>query len=157
MMTFDENWERWCKISVVKHFDNGKGDTSLFVEGFRRATEELADYIEVRVDGPYNRENVKNQWRLYFEVNILVVVKTNPDQDPYRINRLTGRVTGLFTDDICVRKWGNTEPDDLTLIGHLSLVPRANERIQVSHFGKIRPDTDIVQASVEGHYHIFFD
>lgn len=157
MIAYDDNWERWCKASILKHFDAGKGDTSVFVEGFTLDTNELSDYLEVRVDGPYTREQVKEQWRLYFEVNILVVVKINPSADAYRINRLTGRATGLFIDGICVYKYGNGPDDDGSLIGHLSLVPRANERIQVSHFGKIRPDTEILQASVEGHYHIYFD
>jgi hypothetical protein len=157
VIAYNVDWERWCKSSILQHFDNGKGDTEIYVEGFPRATDTLADYLELRVDGPYTRENANDQWRLYFEVNLLVVVKINPEADAFRINRLTGRVSGLFTTIIEVKKYGNGVGDDGSLIGCLSLVPRNGERIQTSHFGKIRPDTDILQASVEGHYHIYFD
>jgi hypothetical protein len=32
---------------------------------------------------------------------------------------------------------------------------RGKERIQVSHFGKIEPNTPLLQATVEGHYEMF--
>lgn len=155
-MAYNENWERWCKISIAKHFDAGRGDTQCFVEGFTRDTQELADYIEVRVDGPYTTETSKDKFRLYFEVNILVVVKKG--QDAYRINRLTGRINGIFLDCIEVRRYGNGPEDDLTVLGCLKLlIPFGNERLQTSHFGQIRPDTEIVEATVEGHYELRID
>jgi len=155
MTNFDENWDRWCKISFLKHFEDGKGDTSVYAEGFTRDTDHTMDYLELRVDGPDTQELSKGKWRLYFEVNVLCVAKMT--EDAYRINRLTGRVSKLFTDCIHVRKHGIDAVDDETVIGCLRLVPLLRERVRTTHFGRIRPDTEIIQASVEGHYEIFFD
>lgn len=157
MVPYNQNWERWCKIAFIKHFDDGKGDTYFFAEGFPRATEDKSDYVELRLDGPYSREDAHKQWRLYYELNLLVVVRPDAKGDAYRINRLTGRFSELFTDNILVHKEGDTVDDDGTLLGYLRLVPRLQERIQVSHFGQIRPDTHILQATVEGHYAIYLD
>lgn len=156
MKPFNTNWERWCRVSIEKHFRLGvELFTNVFIEGFERDTESLADYIEIRIDGPYIRENLKDQWRLYFEVNILCVAQENND-DSYRLNRITGQVCSLF-ENILVRRYGQSEEDDEQEIGCLILTPRGNERIQTSYFGKINPANRILQASVEGHYHIHFD
>jgi len=155
-MNFDTNWERWCKISIIKHFDDGKGDTKCFVEGFTRATQNDDDFFEVRIDGPELTQPTKGKWKLTFVVDILVVVKTG--QDRYRINRLTGRITELFLDCIEVRRWGDGSEDDQTVLGCLKLVPHSgNEPVRVTHFGKVKPDTEILQASVEGTFEIKID
>ncbi len=159
MKPYNENWERWIKQSIAKHFANGvtvDAFTKYFIEGFERATEDEPHYIEIRIDGPYVRENAKDQWRLYTEVNVLCVAQEQ-NEDAWILNRITGRVSRLFTNNIIVRRYGTGPEDDQGEIGFLTLVPKAADRIQVSHFGKIRPDTRIVQASVEGHYHIYFD
>lgn len=156
MIPFNQNWGLWCKKSLNKHFDEGKGDTHLFVEGFPRDTDSLMDYLELRIDGPYIRENANDHWRLYFEVNVLVVVKEN-HEDAYRIDRLAGRVADLFKPSIEVFKYGDLPDDEGTFFGFLTLMPRQQERVQTSYFGKIRPDTDIYQMSVEGHYNIYLD
>lgn len=159
MKLFNENWERWCRISIIKHFVAGVTVdelTKYFIEGFERATDSEPHYVEIRIDGPYIKEHLKNQWRLYFEVNILCVAQEDYE-DAYMINRLTGRVGSLFNDNIHVRRYGTGPEDDLGEVGCLMLVPRAAEKVQTSYFGKIRPDTRIIQASVEGHYQIFLD
>lgn len=156
MIPFNENWALWCKKSIIKHFDDNKGDTTLFVEGFKRDTDNLMDYLELRIDGPNIHENANDQWRLLFEVNVLVVMKEN-HEDAYRIDRLSGRVSELFVPSIDVFKYGDQPDDEGTFFGCLILVPRLQERIQVTNFGKIRPDTSILQTSVEGHYNIYLD
>lgn len=156
MKPFNENWERWCRISIEKYFKTGVEPlTEVYIEGFERDTESLQHFIEIRVDGPYIRENLKDQWRLYFEVNILCSAQQN-DEDAFILHRITGRVGSLF-ENILVRRYGQSEEDDEQEIGCLTLVPRGNEKIQTSYFGKINPATRIEQASVEGHYQIFFD
>lgn len=164
MMDFNQNWERWCKISIIKHFEKGispeQGNAEgsyFFVEGFARDTEGRSDWVEFRLDGPYIKQPVRNQFRLYFELNLLVVVQEG-NEDAFRINKLTGLVSSLFLDCVEVKRYGVGPEDDDTLLGCLCLVPRpSNERIQVSHFGKINPSVGIYQASVEGHYQILLD
>jgi hypothetical protein len=158
MADYNENWERWVNVSVNKHFAENKGDTECFIEGFTRNTQQLEDYIEIRIDGPDVRETSRGKWKLYFEINILVVVKTT-HKDVYRIKRLTGRLVPLFLDCIEVRRWGNGPEDDQTLLGCLKLIvpEQPKEKVQVAYFGKIRPDTDILQSTVEGHYVLYID
>lgn len=159
MRDFNANWERWCKIALVEHFKAGiTSPTKFYVEGFARDTEGESEYVEFRLDGPYVRESAHGQWRLYFELNLLVVVQES-NEDAYRINRITGIVSNLFNDCVDVYKKGpdSAGVDDTLLLGCLCLVPGRNERIQVSHFGKINPAVGIFQASVEGHYQLKVD
>jgi hypothetical protein len=162
MPSYNQNYERWCKIALIEHFKSGVGEepeqggTHFFVEGFERDTNGLADYVEFRLDGPYIRESTKNSFRLYFELNILVVVQEE-NENAYRINELTGLVSSLFLDCVNVERKGIGEEDDGSLLGCLCLVKGRNEKVQVSHFGRINPSIGMVQASVEGHYQILVD
>lgn len=157
-MNFNPHWERWCHISICKSFDARRQSVKMFVEGFERATEDEPEYIELRIDGPNAQERAKGQWKLSFEVNVLVSCQQN-NTNAYRHKELTGLVASMFVDNIQVRKYGNGADDDQTYIGTMSLAyPKiGGERVQVSHFGMVRPDTRLMQATVEGHYNIFFD
>lgn len=157
MMDFNRHWERWCKISIIEHFDAKRNNEfPMFVEGYERATEDLPEYFELRIDGPNTRENANKQWRLYFEVNVLIAVQEEND-NPYRTSEMAGLITNAFTEHIPVYKYGTGPDDDGSLLGHLRLVPRAGERIQTSYFGKINPTARMLQSTVEGHYNIYFD
>lgn len=159
MAEFNPNWERWCIVSLNKHFESGKGvDTKCYIEGMVRDTAREPDYFEIRVDGPNGRETSKDKWHFVYEVNILLVVKLDP-KDLYRINRLSGRIQSLFHDNIMVRRWGDRPEDDQTVLGYLTLrQPKfSGERVQVSKFGRINPSTEILQTTVEGHYEIRID
>ncbi len=158
MIAFSSEWERWAKISIIKHFQaiSGLAAIQFFVEGFERDTEAQQEYIEIRIDGPNIKEFTKNCWRLFFEVNILIAVQEN-NENAYRGSELTGRVSSLFNECIMVKKYGTGAGDDQTHLSTLIRVNIGNEKIQVSHFGKIQPNTRLIMATVEGHYDMFLD
>lgn len=151
-MLFNNNWPRWVKASIAKHFDTNKGDTHLHVEGFERATEGKLDWMELRIDGPYLKEHSKGEWVLNVEINVLLCVMVNAE-NAYRMEILTGRVTEIFEQNIFVYKYG----DDSSLLGWLSLQPREREKVVISNFGQIRPDTKQLQSSVEAHFRMQLD
>lgn len=129
----------------------------MFVEGYVRDTESLKQYIEVRIDGPNITEYSKNCWKLYFEVNVLITTRIDLFGDGNVHGKLKGDISKLFVSNICVHRYGSQTDDDREHIGCLKRVAVGRERIQVSDFGQIRPDTKLRQATVEGHYEIFFD
>lgn len=155
-MIFDPNWVRWIKASFAKHFDTNKDDTFLHVEGFERATEGKSDWLELRMDGPYLKEHTKGEWLLETEFNILICVMMNAS-NAYRMETLTGRVAGICEKCIPVYKYGDTDADDQSLLGYCTLQPREKEKVIVSNFGQVRPDTKLLQSSVEAHYKMHLD
>jgi len=157
----DKNWSRWIFASVSNHFNNRKEDLPLFIEGQHRDTREdqkepgtVNEFLELRMDGPKLTETSKDDWNLYFEINILVQV-TMDDFNATRIHRNVGIVAAAFTD-IGIFKVGKTDDDDGSLLECLRLIQdkRRREAIVVSHFGQIEPKTKLIHATVEGHYEV---
>lgn len=158
MSTPDPNWSRWIYSSCAKHFNAGAEDFSLpcFVEGDERNTDNLKQWIEVRLDGPYMKEVSRNYWRIDVEVNIFIG-SVSDNQYMYDLQSLTGKVASMF-GCIPVTRTGDPIDDpanDGVQIGILDLKKHPAELIRISNFGKVRPDTRFQQATVEGHYEMY--
>jgi hypothetical protein len=155
----NQHWARWIFASVCKHFDAKRGTIPMFVEGQQRVTRSLQDFIELRLDGPDFNEASKDYWSAYVEINVMIQ-SSMVDTDFHRIHRTVGVVSAAFTSAIPIYKYG-TAPliDTGAQIGCLSLVDDKynKERIKVRHFGQVNPDTQLMQASVEGHYEMYLD
>jgi len=152
-MPLDQNLERWIIASVSKHFDDRRQGIAMFIEGQLRDTRTLKDFFELRIDGPYLTELSKGYWDVYIEINALV--QASQDQaDYHRIYKTAGIVRAAFTNTIGIFKFGDGAGDDQSQIGCLTLLgdKEKRERIQVSHFGQVEPDTGIFQSTVEAHY-----
>lgn len=145
------NWARWIKTSIVKYFDTNKGSYTLFVEGADRHTQDLQTWVEVRTDGPYIREVSKNYYKLTVEVNLLLSSIVN--ENIYTQDALCGYFQSLFTC-IPVFRYGPSDDiaNDNVQFGELVLFDHMRESIKLNHFGIIRPDTNLIQSTVEGHY-----
>lgn len=158
----DPHWARWIHASAAKHFKAAAvaatPELHMHVEGFKRQTEELEEWIEFRLDGPYYKEYNRGHYQANVEINVAVMV-TEQGDDAYRIHDINGIVAAAFTFGIPVFKLGpSSDPEnDGSYWGCLTLLPGERERIQTSIFGKIRPDTDLLQSTVEGHYRLFID
>lgn len=153
-MGINRNWPRWVYASVVSHFDNGKDSTTpLYVTGEHEDIRDDSDLLELRMDGPAFTELSKDYWRVYVEVNILAQAVIS-DSDAYIMHRLAGQVAALMDEGITVYKYGAGGGDDSSELGCLKTVSdaRGRERIQISHFGQIEPATNILQATIEGHF-----
>ena len=155
-MAMNKNWPRWIFASVSDHFKTKMDAVSLplFIEGQHRDIDKsLQDYVELRVDGPYITEIARDQWQLYIEVNVLINSIMN-DTNNHRIHTSAGLVGAAFEDAIPVYKYGSTGEDDDSFLGCLVLQQdkKRRERIQISHFGQVAPNTKLLQATVEGHF-----
>jgi hypothetical protein len=93
---------------------------------------------------------------LYIEINILVNVKQSKD-NVYRDSVLQGRFIDLCNDCIDVYKYGTGPEDDQSHLGCLILSSKYGEKIQTSNFGMRRPDTRLVQSTIEAHYFMYLD
>lgn len=161
-MDFNPNWQRWIKASVNKYmagqFDNVPIDqkTLFFAEGFERNTEKAGDWVECRVDGVFFEEKAKGQWHGGVEINLAISV--NQDMiNAYRQEVLQGHSQSFLVDCICINKVGDLPDDDGTELGCLRLLQGRREKIVTSNFGKIAPNTRILQSTVEAHYSIYLD
>lgn len=154
MSSPNANWDRWIFASISKHFvDTLAATAEVFIEGQKRGTRKMEQWFEVRVDGPNYTEITKGEFKIYVEINILCacIVK---DTSIHNIRTLAGKAASEMDTSIFVYKYGTGVEDDDSLLGCLTIVSdsRGKERIQTSHFGQIGPNTELIQATVEGHY-----
>jgi hypothetical protein len=158
-MAINPKWARWAFASVVNHFQNNLDTTRvpIFVEGEKRNTDTLKTFAEVRMDGPFFTEVSRDCYKIEGEVNILIQA-TLDEMDAQLIHRSVGLVTAAFSD-ISVYRFGDEPGDDNSFVWCWKLIndSRRRERVQVSHFGVIEPNTKLTQATVEAHYDVFLD
>lgn len=152
-MEYNSNWSRWIKASTARHFK--PTDIPYFVEGFERTTESQSEWVEFRIDGPYVKEMTRGSWKLNVEINLLISVPGG--KDAYRIERIEGDVTKHFLDCIEVYKLGQDEADDGTLLGCFKMIQTGRDKIIVTNFGKLKPDVNLYQKSIEAHYQMFLN
>ena len=153
-MAINPYWARWCKASCAKHFNDLKQGNNFHVEGEDRQSDSWESWLEFRFDGPYYRGLWGGEFRLYVEINVLCVQIEN--NNAYSMEDLTGVVASAFTNSIGLFKLGpSSDPEnDSSQFGCLTLdTTSKKDAIVVSNFGKIRPDTELMQSSVEGHYY----
>jgi hypothetical protein len=149
------NWPRWSYASITKHFATEISSIPIFIEGADRETDELADFVEIRVDGPWMNEISADYWRIYCEINILV--QSVMDDDLHKLWRLIGEVNVAFQKCLSVYKYGTGNDDDSSFLGCFKFVTDKYDREQVktSNFGQINLNVKLQQATVEAHYEMF--
>jgi len=140
---------------VSKHFFDAAAAESipLFIEGQHRNTRLLKDFFEMRTDGPTLREVSKGCYILGLEINILVQSAMN-DTNYHTIHQNVGVAAAAFEKGIPVYKKGSGPDDDQSFVGCLQLLQSRESRdyVEINHFGQIDTKTNLMQASVEGHY-----
>jgi len=153
---YNENWPRWISSSIAKHFDGYRQGVRLFVEGQDRDTEKETEFFELRTNGPFITEVSRGNYRCDVTVNTLV--QATGESDIYKIQRYAGKILLAYIT-IPIYRYGEGAEDDETLLGCLKLVrnyPR-DEQIKINYFGKIQPQTNLYQASVDADYYMDLD
>jgi len=154
-----QNMARWITASCAQFVADNKGSFNLFCEGEPRNTASLNSWAEFRLDGPYIQEISRDCFRIDVEINIVISV-VDLQQDAYTIQRMTGWFQSKLMSNIPVYRHPgvtNDVADDSSLVGCLQLRDEMKQAIVISNFGKVRPDTELYQASVEAHYRMIFD
>ncbi len=149
------NWPRWLYASTSKYFQTVADayPISMYLESVERDTKNESKWIEFRMDGPQTREISKGYFRLDVEINILWSVHLD-STDFHEQQRILGALIEAMTD-ICIHKYGEGVGDDDSLLGTLILQQDPNNPIRGNNFGQVRPDTQLVQGSVEGTYRMY--
>ena len=148
---------KWAYASAAKHFQaiaQAEG-IPYYVEGDIRNTFNLPEFVEFRMTGPTVEIPAKGERYEFFDINILASITKG--RNVYRSQEVVGSLCAGFTLTIPVYKLGDESQDDRSRIGCLKLRRELNQYIDVNQFGIIRPDTNIVQHSVEGHYRLVLD
>ena len=149
----NHRWMFWTYASIHKHFDARKGDYDMYIEGDERTYQDETDFAELRIDGPFITQHQKSCYFLDVEVNLLVQSHMDPT-DLYKIQRVVGWFSKIFTNTICVYKYGDEDFDKQDLFGVLHLQRDIKEKVDINYYGIIKENTRITQATVEGHYRL---
>lgn len=146
-------WVRWCYESINKHFNDRKESYAVYIEGDERTTQDNAEFAELRIDGPFIGILQKHLYYLDVEINILCQTHVDP-KNHYKAQIMVGTFLRAFRNIIPVYKFGNGPLDDGSLLECFHLQRSRKEKIDIGHFGIIRPDTKILQTTIEGHYRL---
>jgi hypothetical protein len=147
------NLPRWIAASCADHFDTYKGTCFLHFEGTgpRPVDTGRKYWAEFRLDGPYRGSGTAHEENYTVEINVLLCAVIE-DNYAYRIQDLQGQFAEAFTNCIPIYRYGNGPQDDDSLVGEMNLVTTQGERVMISNFSMIGPNTQLKQGSIEGHY-----
>ena len=159
-MAQDPNWARWIKSSVNLWFKNGiaavSPDSYLYYEGQDRDTSKLQDWAELRLMGPWMREQSQNYWQFEVRLNLFIANALDAT-DLYKQERLQGLYLPIFGNTIPVFRLGTGEFDDQSLMECLQLSPK--DQIQVYDFGIVNTTdhvTRLQQSAIQAKYCMYF-
>ena len=153
-MNINPDWYRWIVASISKHFDSYKGTYFLYIEGDERDTDDIADFAELRTDGPFISQPCKGVKYLDIEINLLIQSAMD-QEDLYAGVRAVGQFATGFTQVIKVFKFGNGVNDDDSLLGCLrTRAKRYEDTIDIGNFGIVHQDTKLTQYTIEGNYRL---
>jgi hypothetical protein len=156
MTSLLQNLPRWIFASASSYFSSQiVSSIPMYLEGQERRTEDLNNYTEFRLDGPYVNQCSPKDYKVWMEINILIVCDIDP-QDFHKIYRMCGTVLASF-NAIPISKLGDGPNDDQSLIDCMILTKTGDQReaTRVSHFGRLQPDKPLLASGIEGHYSFY--
>lgn len=147
-----DNIALWCKASIAKHIKGLMGTIHLHVEGFRRETEHLKEWFELRVTGPKKVRITKEQYKVLYTLDIGIVSISNPNA--YRLDSLLDVGLAALTNEIPVYRLGpSSDPaNDGSYLGVLTQTPGT---VVPTIFDPSPLSPDVRQANMEVDYRLF--
>jgi hypothetical protein len=141
----DPDWAKWIHASIATHFENAANTAGLafLLEGDvnRAGVNNQEDWVELRIDGPDYYSAGNNRYRANVEVNVLVNTIVAPDKNMYANITNCGVMAEAMT----------TIPISDT-VNIIACLDPNKDRIETNNFGQVQDRTDLVQATVEGHF-----
>ncbi len=151
-MPINPYWIRWTVASIATHFTAARGNYPLYLEGDERDTDQLKNFGELRIDGPFIKTLPMGLFYLDIEVNVLIQSHMDPT-NLYVGLTAAGVFAAAFANVIKAYKFGNGVADDDTLLGCYRLRNARNDNtVDISQFGIVSKDTRLTQITIEGHY-----
>jgi hypothetical protein len=151
------NIVRWVYASGAKHFSAiaARKGIPIYIEGDNRNTHDLSEYVEFRMDGPLIQIPAKGERYEFFDINVLASITQG--RNLYRPQEVVGAIASGMTLTIPIYKLGDESQDDGSKIGCLKFRRELDQNIEINQFGIVRPDTNIIQHTVEGHYRLVLE
>lgn len=137
----NENWTRWIKSSVAKHFDSNVSGITMFVAGSIRPSSE-DDHFDLRINGP-DYDEVSAEY-YFVDVGINALVSCIKSNDLYKPDELKGKVLQGFTDVIEVHEWQDGD-------AYLTCL-RKTGPILIDDFFPVEEGSNVLQSTIECHY-----
>lgn len=154
-MAYDLNWPRWVQASVADHFKLvaiAQGYPSL-VEGIDERTTafmESTDRLEIRVNGPFIKEQSAGYYHFEVSANILIMSHMGGQlPNAYSGVEMAGYMAQAASQPISIYKYGSGVDDDQSLIGCLTLRRGRDESVKVFHFGEVNREDRLRQFGVD--------
>lgn len=148
------SWVKWITVSIQKHFETQciAAGFKLVIEGTKKDNRSLDNTVELRIDGPYFREDSKDNWLVKVEINTLLrfpISRTNYHHSYQNI----GITAAMFAESISIMRYGSEAIDDGSYLECLQLITdQRREPLTINNFGQVDPTLELIQASIEGHY-----
>lgn len=151
-MSIDTNWARWIKNSLADYFNIGTAAAftpvvTFFLEGADKPRQPTS-WFEMRLDGPNFQGITQDQWRSEFVVN--VICTCYEQSQLYTIDDMTGAIDVLMSAPITVYKNGASMQDTGLALACITLA----SEIKTRPYGRINPNTRLLQATVEAKYFV---
>ena len=148
---------RWIMSSCRTYFDQRRGRWPMYF--MHQAQKDLkkghgqavVSYFEFRLDGPYIQTMTSNETKYTIEINILCISNVD-NKFTDEMEMMLGQMASAFGPVIPFYRFGDQPQDTRTQVGCLLLLQEKNESVIISRFNQANPATEIIQASVEGHY-----
>lgn len=151
-MAYNPNWPKWIQASIAKHFKtvaNSNGYVSLVEELEERTTTfmEADQRLEIRMNGPFVKNQSANYYLFEMDVNILIFSHMDQTADNvYDGVDIAGVMAQAASVSIPIYRLGNTNDDDGEQIGCAAL---SRDGVKVFHFGEITRQDRLRQFSVD--------
>jgi hypothetical protein len=158
----NEHWPRWIISSIAQSLKTTVATPEslpFLVEGLDDRTqvfEEATDRAECRINGPWVRELSHGYWRVYVDINIMLLCNMDGEtKNVFRLDELAGKFLSAMGSAIATYRTGTIaqDPDnDGSLLG--CLLPRSgkSDSVRVIHFGQLSKTERLRQAEVDGRY-----
>lgn len=150
---FNPKWPVWIIASTSQHFLAKAQEQGLimFCEAEDRHTENLTEYAEFRMNGPWITEPSLNAFRITCDVNMLVSVKKSV-KNIYRIHEIAGWLMAACFDVTVFDKGRPEGADPYTEQFHLHIRP--DTRVMWQYLGQVEGNTNLLQGIVSVKYEV---
>ncbi|MCP4896247.1 MAG: hypothetical protein GY906_04660 [bacterium] len=150
------NIPRWVAASVSKHMQDSVAGLGLtfFVEGVDVESPEWfnTDSAVLRITGPMIWQR-SAETKYKFEVMVMLTDLLESGSNGFENHDRLGVIANALSGDIPIFSYGG----DATQVGCLTLNDRGREPLRIVHFGKIDPNSEVVQAAVLANFEMYLD
>lgn len=164
-MAANPNWARWVFASVAKHLKDVADDLNLAVyvdhSDDRTSQGQLAtDRAEIRITGPYIREESKDCFILRVSANVLINSRYDSTKNAYTVLKYAGVFQEAMSGKIPVWNYGNESgdfKDDEVFIGCLRPRDGKNNMVRVDNFGQLEETHRIKQTVIDAEFVMYIN